>query len=56
MYLRTQAPVVRQKLVPLQSLPSARGCKFPFVICNEEKRVEEKRESGTTEALSLIHI
>ena len=42
--MRTQAPVVRQRLVPLQNLPSARGCKFPFVICNEEKRVEEKRE------------
>ena len=40
--LRTQAPVVRQKLVPLQNLPSARGCKFPFVICNEEK--EGRRE------------
>jgi len=40
--MRTQAPVVRQKLVPLQNLPSARGCKFPFVICNEEK--EGRRE------------
>ena len=40
--VRTQAPVVRQKLVPLQNLPSARGCKFPFVICNEEK--EGRRE------------
>ena len=49
MYMRTQAPVVRQKLVPLQNLPSARGCKFPFVICNEEKE-GRREESGTTEA------
>ena len=48
-YMRTQAPVVRQKLVPLQNLPSARGCKFPFVICNEEKE-GRREESGTTEA------
>ena len=32
----------RQKLVPLQISPSARGCKFPFVICNEEKEVKEE--------------
>ena len=27
----------RQKPVPLQNSPSARGCKFPLVICNEER-------------------
>ena len=32
----------RQKLVPLQNSPSARGCKFPFVICNEEKEIGEE--------------
>ena len=32
----------RQKLVPLQISPSARGCKFAFVIRSEKKEIEEE--------------
>ena len=32
----------RQKPVPLQNSPSARGCKFPLVICNEEREIKEE--------------
>ena len=43
----------RQRPVPLQFNPLPRAAKFPFVICNEEREVEEKWPWGRGESKTL---